>query len=83
MEPFQYREDYNSVHFDKQAEKKSNLVGESAKLEVSCLDSRQKNHEENRAEQEDKQANHFGLDLELPHPDHYLPETGQCEHLKT
>ncbi|XP_045030221.1 protein prune homolog 2-like isoform X2 [Daphnia magna] len=58
-----------------QAEKKSNLVGESAKLEVSCLDSRQKNHEENRAEQEDKQANHFGLDLELPHPDHYLPET--------
>ncbi len=30
-------------------------------------------------QQEDKEScHHFGLDLELPHPDHYLPETGWC-----
>ncbi|XP_046458140.1 uncharacterized protein LOC124204935 isoform X3 [Daphnia pulex] len=60
-----------------QAEKKPNLLVESAKLEVSRPESSPKNYEKQQEEhEEDKETHHhFGLDLELPHPDHYLPET--------
>ena len=78
LEIFLTRAAYNRVDFDKQAEKKPNLLVESAKLEVSRPESSPKNYEEQEQEQEeDKETHHhFGLDLELPHPDHYLPETG-------
>ena len=75
LEIFLSRPAYNRVDFDKQAEKKPNLLVESTKLEVSRPDSSQISYE--KQQEEDKEIHHhFGLDLELPHPDHYLPETG-------
>ena len=75
LEVFWSRAAYNRVKIDKQAEKKPNLLVESSNLEVSRPDSSQNSYE--KQEEEDKEIHrHFGLDLELPHPDHYLPETG-------
>ena len=63
---------FNYVVFDKQAERQTSLLVEPDK---SRAESSRKNYEQQQ--QEDKEScHHFGLDLELPHPDHYLPETG-------
>ena len=62
-----------------QTEKHSSLPIETGDLSLD------QNSESNRndysslsklRDQQDESCSHFGLDLDLPHPDNYLPETG-------
>lgn len=60
----------------KKTERQSSILLESGNLNVSQQESNRQTYNES-GEQGDKEGFHqFGLDLELPHPDHYLPETG-------
>ena len=59
-----------------QAERQSNLIVESGQLDVSPSDSSHKSYGQQEEHENKESCHHFGLDLDLPHPDHYMPETG-------
>lgn len=67
----------HQITFDKQAERQSSLLVESDKLNVSRAEAPRENYDEQRQVDNKESCHHFGLDLDLPHPDHYLPETGK------